>query len=166
MAIKKLTKTVIDSKISEILELQAKIKKDTAELKALANSSESQYTLSKSQKEIIAGINFQAEKIPVNKGAHKYDAKLVRTMLAGITDRSVKKREILYKIDVVEAKNLEALVESGHITKTMLDKARINNYTFKTNFSRIELKAETEKALNALKKKSAAKKAKNVAAQA
>jgi hypothetical protein len=87
-------------------------------------------------------------------------------MLAGITDRSVKKREILYKIDVVEAKNLEALVESGHITKTMLDKARINNYTFKTKFSRIELKAETVKALNALKKKSAAKKAKNVAAQA
>ena len=85
MAIKKLTKTVIDSKISEILELQAKIKKDTAELKALANSIESQYTLSESQKEIIAGINFQAEKIPVNKGAHKYDATLVRTMLAGIS---------------------------------------------------------------------------------
>lgn len=166
MAIKKLTKTVIDSKISEILELQAKIKKDTAELKALANSIESQYTLSKSQKEIIAGINFQAEKIPVNNGAHKYDTELVRTMLAGITDRSVKKREILHKIDVVEAKPLEALVKSGHITETMLEKARLNKYTFKTKFSRIELKAETEKALNALKKKSATKKAKKVAVQA
>ena len=166
MAIKKLTKTVIDSKISEILTLQAKIKKDTDELKTLVNSIESQYTLDKSQKEIIAGVSFQAEKIPVDKGAHKYDPELVRTMLAGITDRSVKKREILHKIDVVEAKPLEALVKSGHITKTMLDKARINKYTFKTKFSHIELKAETEKTSNVSEKKSVTKKAKKVAAQA
>lgn len=166
MAIKKLTKTVIDSKISEILTLQAKIKKDTDELKTLVNLIESQYTLDKSQKEIIAGVDFQAEKVPVDKGAHKYDPELVRTMLAGITDRSVKKREILHKIDVVEAKPLEALVESGHITKTMLDKARINKYTFRTKFSHLELKAETVKTSETSKKKSTAKKAKKVAAQA
>lgn len=142
MAIKKLTKKTIDSKISEILELQAKIKQNQTELKALVNDVEGQYKLTKEQRELITGFDYQAEKIPVNRGIHQYDSKMVRKMLRGITDKSVDKSAIVYKVDVVEYKPLENLVKTGHITSSMLDKARIDNYTFKTKFSHIEVKAE------------------------
>ena len=71
MAIKKLTKKTIDSKISEILELQAKIKQNQTELKALVNDIEGQYKLTKEQRELITGFDYQAEKIPVNRGDRK-----------------------------------------------------------------------------------------------
>ncbi len=164
MAIKKLTKKTIDSKISEILELQAKIKRNQTELKELVNDIEGQYKLTKEQREMITGFNFQAEKIPVNRGVHQYDSKMVRKMLRGITDKSIDKSAIVYKVDVVEYKPLENLVKTGHISKSMLDKARIDNYTFKTKFSHIEAKAESES--EPAKKDSKKSTADNIAAQA
>lgn len=140
MAVKKLSKKQIDSDVLRLLLLGEAMKKIKKEHDTLKNSLESQYIEDDKVREIISGSVCEFEKIPVNKGAHNYDPALVKVY----TDACGKTAEVIETIEVVDSKKFEKLCPD-FIPEVVLDKCRINKWTFKSDFRRKEAATQGEK---------------------
>jgi len=141
MAIKKLAKKEIDSSVLRLLLLDEAMKKIKAEHTSLKNALESQYIEDKRVRELISGSVCEYEKIPVNKGAHTYDA----TKSKVYTDACNKTNEVIETIEVVDGKKFEALAKLGFFPENVLDKCRLDKWTFKSDFRRKEEATQSEK---------------------
>ena len=140
MAVQKLSKKNIDVEIATIISLQEQIKKLKDELKVHKNAIETLYKKGPAVVEIIEGIDYEAEKIPVHNGAHDYDVDKVAKILLGITNKRVKAGVM---VKVVDGKKFEALIEDGYVTEEMAAKCRLEKITCKTAYrQKVEKAAE------------------------
>jgi len=163
MAIKtvKLTKVELDEKLQRIIFLKQDIKKQQAETKKscdehdkLRNELEGQYSKGTQVVEIIKGNKYLMKKILINTGANAYDLEKITPFLKAIKGafNKVVEKIVTYKID---AKKLDALVKDGKLPQSVLDEARKNNYTFKSDFKTIEEDAKATATADAKNKKNA-----------
>lgn len=135
----KLKRKELDVKIQRIIFLQQESKRINDELKNLKILLEKQYSLSDDQREIIRGINYEMEKIPVNLGKNNYAIerlvpilKLIKGAYKKIVTKIIK---VEYKVNTDE---LYKLINDGILPEIVLDICRIDDWTFKTKFKRIE----------------------------
>ena len=135
MAIKKLSKKQIDADVLRLLLLNEAIKMIKKEHTALKNSLEAQYIEDAKTREIIFGSSCEFEKIPVNTGAHAYDSVKAKVY----TDAIGKTADVIKTVEIVDSKKFEALAKDGFIPETVLDKCRLDKWTFKSDFRRKEV---------------------------
>lgn len=113
--------------------MSVKKRKDAEKIKLIL---ESQYKLDASVKEIIQGIETQIEKVPVNTGRNSYDIEILKPFLTAIRKFTpIARPTRVYKLDV---KGLNDLVKKGKLPESVLDKARKDKWTFRSQFKRIE----------------------------
>lgn len=141
MAVQKLSKKQIDQDVLRLLLLDEAIKKLQKEAKGLKNNLESQYIEDNKVREIISGMVCEFEKIPVNKGAHSYDPAKVKVY----TDAIGKTSEVIETVEIVDDKKFEKLSKDGFIPETVLDKCRLDKWTFKSDFRRKEEATQGER---------------------
>lgn len=134
MAIQNVSKKEVDNLIFELLKLEEDKKKIDKRIKEIKSILESQYTLDDNKKEYIYGDETYIEKIPVNNGRNTYDAQKLKPYLRAT--RSVSK--VIKKVEVVDLVELNKLVEIGKLPVEVLDKCRVDKWTFKSIFKRME----------------------------
>ena len=134
MAIQNVSKKEVDNLIFELLKLEEDKKKIDKRIKEIKSFLESQYTLDDNKKEYIYGDETYIEKIPVNNGRNTYDAQKLKPYLRAT--RSVSK--VIKKVEVVDLVELNKLVEIGKLPVEVLDKCRVDKWTFKSIFKRME----------------------------
>ena len=128
-----MSKAVIDDKIERIMKVKADIKELQKIEKSLLGELQTLYTEEASVKEEVYGKKYMMTKVPVNNGAHKYDADKVKTMIAAIDKKA--SRGVIKTVKVVDADAFEQLVKDDYIPVSMADDARLNKWTFKSLFN-------------------------------
>ena len=134
MAIQNVSKKEVDNLIFELLKLEEDKKKIDKRIKEIKSILESQYTLDDNKKEYIYGDETYIEKIPVNNGRNTNDAQKLKPYLRAT--RSVSK--VIKKVEVVDLVELNKLVEIGKLPVEVVDKCRVDKWTFKSIFKRME----------------------------
>ena len=130
---KKLTRKQFDEKFARALVLQEEIKKREDELAGIKDEVKQYFKLPKSEAEQIQGLEFLANKTPVNKGANKYNAEALRKALPA------ELKDIL--TPMVASTNTESIKDAlklGTVTEAFLSTYRLNNWTFNLTFKRKE----------------------------
>ena len=139
MAVQKISKKDVDEMILELLKLEDEKKALDKRIKEIKSTLESQYQLDKNQKEIIIGEETYYEKIPVNTGRNSYDVEKLRPYLKAIRCAS----KVIKKVEMVDVNELNKLVQIGKLPPEVLDKCRLDKWTFKSAFKRIEAKVKS-----------------------
>lgn len=139
----------IDEKILELLlkkeelkDLTNEFKKNkktfTDRIKELKVLLESQYIWPAQREEIVHGYETLMKKIPVNQGRNSFDHKTLKPFLDAIDEYDnvvTKKVTTTYEVDT---KALKKLIKNGKLPESVLDKARKDKWTFKSDFKRVE----------------------------
>ena len=127
---KKISKQALDKTISEIIFLKAQKKEIEALLDERIASIESMYKKADNEKEVISGDAYEATKVVIDRGKNKFNPDKVKEI---VTDKQLQK-QVLKKIEVVDADKLNSLVKLGLITDEQLDSMRQHQYTYSTKF--------------------------------
>ena len=129
----RLSKKNIDVKIATIISLQAQIKALKKELDENKDVIKALCTEKPEIREIIAGIDYEAEKIPVHNGAQNYNFEKAEKILAAITNRRAK-AGVVVTVKSIDGEKFENLVTEGYITKEMADECREDSWSSKMVF--------------------------------
>ena len=126
----------IDSRVSEIMSLDAQIKEMQNKLKKMKIEFAGEYFVEDNAvPETIVGNEYQVKKIPVLT-KKEYDVKALKVLLeaAGTDVKSVVSRKM---VEIVNEKELGKLVKSGVINQDMVDKTISGNMNYKFNPSKL-----------------------------
>ena len=129
-----MTQIKIDKTIAEIIALKAQKKELEKVLKEKIALIENMYTEGAKVPERIIGKDYQAEKIPVNRGKNNFNPLVVESYL-NVLDNSPY-TDIIQTVKVVDADKFNKLVDEGYITPLMADAARLSKWTFSTKFTK------------------------------
>jgi hypothetical protein len=135
----RLTKKQIDENIEEIKRLEADIKN----YKELQDKIDARLRkLVKKEawvKEIFKGFRWMMVKTPVNKGKNTYNMEVLKPFLAGIPgamEKVIKKEKVIIA-EQLDVKELEKLVKQNLLPEVVLDRARIDDWTFRIDYKGI-----------------------------
>jgi len=125
-----------DAKVLKYIAINETLKTLTDEKETLKTELEGLYVMAPEVEEIITGNVSVMKKIPVNKGKNSYDTAKLALILARIGEyETVIKEEVIRKCDI-DIKALAKLVKNKKIDVKELDWCRLNNWTFKSDFSK------------------------------
>jgi hypothetical protein len=144
MANAKLTKKEIDEKVLELLKLKEQQSNTNKRISELVASLEGQYTSAASEPETIKGIQTEFVKIPVNSGRNNYDTSKLKPFLTAIGAFRKAIKKVIVVNEVIDTKVLDTLIKTGKLAPENLDACRIDKWTFRSDFRRIEAVAQTK----------------------
>lgn len=128
-----------DRKVQRLMFVKQELEILTKEHESLLRELKNQYKDAPSQNEVIKGINYKMEKVPVNQGRNTYDEDKLLPFIKAIRGayNKVFKKIIIRKIDI-DTKALQELVNNGNLPEEVLNKCRKDKWTFRSMFKKVE----------------------------
>lgn len=143
---KRMTKTQIDANIQKIKALETKVKELNKEKAEVDAKMRELITKEPWIAEAFKGFNWEMIKTPVNKGRNTYDLTALKKILKNVEgglDCIVDTKVVI--AEQVDTKALEKLVKKGLINEEALDKARIDDWTYRVDYKGIATEQEVKK---------------------
>jgi hypothetical protein len=134
-----LTAQDFDKKVQRLMFVKQELDALSKEREDLLRELEGQYKSAPSEIEVIKGINYKMEKVPVNQGRNTYDAEKLIPFIKAIRGayNKIFKKVVIRKMDI-DVKALQELVNTGKLPEGVLNKCRKDKWTFRSMFKKVE----------------------------